>query len=208
MLHAGHHEYDQYGKHGGRGVEDVGDQHLPEDMPPAHHPSDAVVPSFRRPVGQERDDPQRPPGLDLGAPRLKRVSVGCSGTRDVMHGLHARPTAETPPPGHDGAKHSRRGRRTGRLRRRVLVYRAIDFLSTHIPDEPGPGDECLLLVHTRQVVGQVRYRICTDCARVSSPRSSSTSASTAPAWAPRAVTPTLPPSGTDLAQHAAQAHHP
>ncbi|WP_020124850.1 hypothetical protein [Streptomyces canus] len=58
----------------------------------------------------------------------------------------------------------RRGRRTGRLRRRVLAYRAIDFLSTHIPDDPGPGDECLLLVHTRQVVGQIRYRICTDCA--------------------------------------------
>ncbi|MGV9567921.1 GNAT family N-acetyltransferase [Streptomyces sp. NPDC003480] len=109
-----------------------------------------------------------------GVPRpLERVSVGCSGTRDVMHGLHARPTsssligqastAETSPPGHDGAKHAHRGRRTGRLRRRVLAYRAIDFLSTHIPDDPGPGDECLLLVHTRQVVGQVRYRICTDC---------------------------------------------
>ncbi len=91
-----------------------------------------------------------------------------------MHGLHARPTSngllgqtsadETPPPGHDGAKHSR-GRCTGRLRRRVLAYRAIDFLSTHIPDDPGPGEECLLLVHTRQVVGQVRYRICTDCAQ-------------------------------------------
>ncbi|MEU8473197.1 hypothetical protein AB0F30_35920, partial [Streptomyces sp. NPDC029006] len=85
-----------------------------------------------------------------------------------MHGLHARPTsssligqapaAETSPPGHNDAKHSRRGRRTGRLRRRVLAYRAIDFLSTHIPNGPGPGDECLLLVHTRQVVGQVRYR--------------------------------------------------
>lgn len=91
-----------------------------------------------------------------------------------MHGQHVRPTsggligqastAEPSPPGRDGAKHSRRGRRTGSLRRRVLAYRAIDFLSTHIPDDPGPGDECLLLVHTRQVVGQVRYRICTDCA--------------------------------------------
>ncbi len=92
-----------------------------------------------------------------------------------MHGVHARPvsssliakisTAETLPPGHDGAKHSHRGRRTGRLRRRLLAYRAIDFLSTHIPDDLGPGDECLLLVHIRQVVGQVRYRICTDCAQ-------------------------------------------
>ncbi|MFF7549628.1 hypothetical protein ACFZCU_39240 [Streptomyces canus] len=92
-----------------------------------------------------------------------------------MPGLHARPTsssligqactAQTSPPGHDGAKHSRRGRHTGRLRRLVLAYRAIDFLSTHIPDDPGPGDECLLLAHTRQVVGEVRYRICTDCAQ-------------------------------------------
>lgn len=92
-----------------------------------------------------------------------------------MHGQLARPTssgligqactAETSSPGHDGAKHSRRGRRAGRLRRRVLVYRAIDFVSTHIPDDPGPGDQCLLLVHTRQVVGQVRYRICTACAQ-------------------------------------------
>ncbi|MFJ9732701.1 GNAT family N-acetyltransferase [Streptomyces sp. NPDC101169] len=92
-----------------------------------------------------------------------------------MHGLHARrtstsligraSTAETAPPGHVGVKHSHRGRRAGRLRRRVLAYRAIEFLSTHIPDDPGPGDECLLLVHTRQVVGQVRYRICTDCAQ-------------------------------------------
>lgn len=113
-----------------------------------------------------------PPGGARGA--LERVSVGCSGTRDVMHGQHARPAsgslfgpsaAETSPPGHDGAKHSLRRRRSGRLRRRVLAYRAIDFLSTHIPDGPGPGDECLLLVHTRQVVGQVRYRICTDCAQ-------------------------------------------
>lgn len=92
-----------------------------------------------------------------------------------MHGHHARPTsrgligrastAEPEPPGHVGAKHIRRGRRTGRLRRRVLAYRAIEFQSTHIPDGPGPGDECLLLVHTRQVVGQVRYRVCADCAR-------------------------------------------
>ncbi|WP_327260979.1 hypothetical protein OG444_05140 [Streptomyces sp. NBC_01232] len=46
-----------------------------------------------------------------------------------------------------------------------LAYRAIEFLSGHIPDPSGPGEECLLLVHIRQVVGQVRYRICPDCAR-------------------------------------------
>lgn len=37
--------------------------------------------------------------------------------------------------------------------------------SPHIPDHTGPGEECLLLVHIRQVVGQVHYRICTDCAQ-------------------------------------------
>ncbi|MEU2118150.1 hypothetical protein ABZ567_21510 [Streptomyces sp. NPDC016459] len=91
-----------------------------------------------------------------------------------MHGQHARPTstlfgpaptAQTPPSGRAGAKHSRRGRLVGRLHRRLLAYRAIDFLSTHIPDHSGPGEECLLLVHGRQVVGQVQYRICADCAQ-------------------------------------------
>ncbi|MGW0366682.1 GNAT family N-acetyltransferase [Streptomyces sp. NPDC002990] len=92
-----------------------------------------------------------------------------------MHGQHARPTssslfgpapaAHTSPPGHAGAKHSRRSRLTGRLRRRILAYRAIEFLSTHIPHTSGPDEECLLLVHVRQVVGQVQYRICTDCAQ-------------------------------------------
>ena len=51
------------------------------------------------------------------------------------------------------------------MRRRIFAYRAIEFLSTHIPDDPGPGEECLLLVHIRQVVGQVQYRICSDCAQ-------------------------------------------
>ncbi|MFI5806820.1 hypothetical protein [Streptomyces sp. NPDC051561] len=49
------------------------------------------------------------------------------------------------------------------MRRRLLAYRAIEFLPTHLPDGPGPGEECLLLVHIRKVVGQVQYRICTDC---------------------------------------------
>ncbi|MFF9476592.1 hypothetical protein ACF1E9_28725 [Streptomyces roseolus] len=91
-----------------------------------------------------------------------------------MHGQHARPTstlfgpattAPAPPAAHGRAKHSRRGRITGRLRRRILAYRAIDFFSTHIPDHSGTGEECLLLVHVRQVVGQVHYRICADCAQ-------------------------------------------
>ncbi|MER6218362.1 hypothetical protein ABT213_30500 [Streptomyces sp. NPDC001674] len=89
-----------------------------------------------------------------------------------MHGHHARPTgsslfgpAPAAPAPHTGARHSRRSRLTGRLRRRILAYRSIDFLSTHIPDTSGPGEECLLLVHIRQVVGQVHYRLCTDCAQ-------------------------------------------
>ncbi|MGW7440865.1 hypothetical protein [Streptomyces sp. NPDC054849] len=89
-----------------------------------------------------------------------------------MHGQHARPSSTLfgPVPtattsSQSGAKHSRRGRITGRLRRRILAYRAIEFLSTHVPDHSGPGEECLLLVHVRQVVGQVHYRICTGCAQ-------------------------------------------
>ncbi|MEU4360134.1 hypothetical protein [Streptomyces virginiae] len=92
-----------------------------------------------------------------------------------MHGQHARPTssslfgpaptAATPPPARTGPKHSRRSRVTGRLRRRILAYRAIEFLSTHIPHDPGPGEECLLLVHIRQVVGEIQYRICHHCAQ-------------------------------------------
>ncbi|MFE2878440.1 hypothetical protein ACFXG6_30440 [Streptomyces roseus] len=92
-----------------------------------------------------------------------------------MHGQHARPlsnslfgpapAARTSPTGRTGAKHSRRSRLTGRLRRRILAYRAVDFLSTHLPDTSGPGEECLLLVHIRQIVGQVHYRLCTPCAQ-------------------------------------------
>ncbi|MEV4947324.1 hypothetical protein [Streptomyces sp. NPDC053755] len=91
-----------------------------------------------------------------------------------MHGQHARPTstwyrpaptAPTRPPGHARTRHTRRGWITGRLRRRILAYRAVEFLTTHIPGTPGPGEECLLLVHARQVVGQVQYRLCADCAR-------------------------------------------
>ncbi|MDJ0385968.1 hypothetical protein [Streptomyces sp. G-G2] len=66
--------------------------------------------------------------------------------------------------GHQGAKHSRRKKLMGRLRRRLLAYREVEFLSSHIPGDPGPGKECLLLVHIRKVIGQVHYRICTHCA--------------------------------------------
>ncbi|MEU9102427.1 hypothetical protein [Streptomyces sp. NPDC048361] len=91
-----------------------------------------------------------------------------------MHGHHARPAttlfglapaASSASDGRTGARHSGLGRfrLTGRLRRRILAYRAIDFLSTHIPDSSGPGEDCLLLVHIRQVVGQIHYRYCDRC---------------------------------------------
>ncbi|MFF5338430.1 hypothetical protein [Streptomyces sp. NPDC013181] len=90
-----------------------------------------------------------------------------------MQGQHARlrstssitqPMGGRSVPGSGGAKHARRGGGlTARLRRRVRAYRAVEFLSTHIPGHAGPGEECLLLVNVRQVVGQVRYRFCPTC---------------------------------------------
>ncbi|MEU9304895.1 GNAT family N-acetyltransferase [Streptomyces sp. NPDC048269] len=91
-----------------------------------------------------------------------------------MHGHHARPvvtrfdpasTTRPPPDGQPGPGLSLRARVTTRLHRWVLAHRAIEFTPTRIPDGPGPGEECLLLVHIRQVVGRVHYRICTDCAQ-------------------------------------------
>ncbi|MFF5637404.1 hypothetical protein [Streptomyces sp. NPDC012825] len=89
-----------------------------------------------------------------------------------MHGHHARPSSSTmfgsafaPSPDRPTGRHSRRGRITTRLRRRFMAYGAVEFLSTHVPDDPGPGEERLLLVHTRQVVGEVHYRMCARCAR-------------------------------------------
>lgn len=90
-----------------------------------------------------------------------------------MHGQHARsastlfgpaPEGETPPPEQGGPRHSRGRRLTGRLRRRLLAYREIEFLSSRAPGDHGPGEDSLLLVHIRKVVGQVHYRICTHCA--------------------------------------------
>ncbi|MEU9146076.1 hypothetical protein [Streptomyces sp. NPDC048349] len=86
-----------------------------------------------------------------------------------MSGEHARPTSvlfrsapETKAPLHR-ARRSRRGGLGRRLRRRLFAYRDVEFLSTHIPGDPGPGEECLLLVHVRRVVGQIHYRACATC---------------------------------------------
>ncbi|MFG2717169.1 hypothetical protein ACGFW5_02515 [Streptomyces sp. NPDC048416] len=87
-----------------------------------------------------------------------------------MHGQHARPTSTlfgsvskegTPAPG--GPRHSR-SRPSGHLRRRLLAYRQVEFVSPRLPGDQGTDEDSLLLVHTRKVVGQVRHRICGRCA--------------------------------------------
>lgn len=89
-----------------------------------------------------------------------------------MHGQHARPTSTlfrttpeggAPPVG--AGRHSAGGGILRRLRRRLLAYQHIDLLSSHIPGDTGAGDEVLLLVHVRKVVGEVRYRMCPTCAK-------------------------------------------
>ncbi len=90
-----------------------------------------------------------------------------------MPGQHARPASTPTPfapaasertPRPDGSRHARRGRFAQRLRRKILAYRDIDFLSSHHPRQAAHDESCLLLVHIRKVVGQVRYRICSSCA--------------------------------------------
>ncbi|MGW7435326.1 hypothetical protein [Streptomyces sp. NPDC054849] len=88
-----------------------------------------------------------------------------------MSGDHARPTSAlyrsgprpSPAAPSHGARHGRREGLGRRLRRRILAYRDVEFLSTRIPGDPTPAQECLLLVHVRKVVGQIHYQICTSC---------------------------------------------
>ncbi|WP_386253718.1 hypothetical protein [Streptomyces zhihengii] len=87
-----------------------------------------------------------------------------------MHGRHVR-SARTPGPGMSPAgpsypRHARRGPSTSRLRRRITAYREVDLLTATMPaGSVRPAEECLLLVHSRHVVGHVCYRICRLCAR-------------------------------------------
>ncbi|MGX5187791.1 hypothetical protein ACWKT5_34860 [Streptomyces avermitilis] len=90
-----------------------------------------------------------------------------------MPALHARPTSnafnpapagETPVVGLGSGRHRRKARITGRLRLRMIAYRDVEFLSSRTPGDTGGGEEYLLLVHVRKVVGRVDYRICTACA--------------------------------------------
>ncbi|MFD9568682.1 hypothetical protein ACFWBI_02430 [Streptomyces sp. NPDC059982] len=91
-----------------------------------------------------------------------------------MSGEHARPTSTLfhSAPEHETATaaHAAKRRHTlrRRLRRRILAYSGIEFLT---PDSSegantgtGTGEERLLLVHDGSVVGRVRYHLCAACA--------------------------------------------
>ncbi|MEU9473606.1 hypothetical protein AB0D78_45115 [Streptomyces avermitilis] len=89
-----------------------------------------------------------------------------------MPALHARPTSnafdpapagETPVAGPGSGRHRRKARIAGRLRLRIIACRDIEFLSSRTPGHAGGGEEYLLLVHVRKVVGRVDYHICTAC---------------------------------------------
>ncbi|MFH9864144.1 hypothetical protein [Streptomyces sp. NPDC017202] len=62
-----------------------------------------------------------------------------------------------------GGRHRRSERRWGRWHRRLLAYRGIELLVSPAPETA--GEECLLLVHIRKVVGRVTYRSCGECAQ-------------------------------------------
>ncbi|MFE9792738.1 hypothetical protein ACFYRL_13495 [Streptomyces goshikiensis] len=67
-------------------------------------------------------------------------------------------------PSDDAGRHAGGGGILRRLRRRILAYQHVELLSSHIPGDTGTGDEVLLLIHVRKVVGEVRYRMCLTCA--------------------------------------------
>lgn len=88
-----------------------------------------------------------------------------------MHGHHARPTStlfrttphpEAPPAA--AGRHAGGGGALRRLRRRILAYQHIELLSSRVPGDTAAGEEVLLLVHVRKVVGEVHYRMCLTCA--------------------------------------------
>lgn len=100
--------------------------------------------------------------------------MGCavSGTREGMQGnqtyamsdAHGRPgTRAGAPTRRAEGRHRRTGRRGGRWHRRLLAYRDVELLPSSSLDG-GAGEECLLLVHIRKVVGRVAYRACDECA--------------------------------------------
>ncbi|WP_406011099.1 hypothetical protein OG440_36905 [Streptomyces sp. NBC_00637] len=81
-----------------------------------------------------------------------------------MSDTHGRPgSREGASPRRTEGRHRRAGRRAGRWHRRWLSYRDVELLPSSSP-EGGAGEECLLLVHIRKVVGRVTYRACAECA--------------------------------------------
>ncbi|MFF3203985.1 hypothetical protein [Streptomyces sp. NPDC002962] len=81
-----------------------------------------------------------------------------------MSDAHGRPgTREGAPTRRAEGRHRRTGRRGGRWHRRLLAYRDVELLPSSSLDG-GAGEECLLLVHIRKVVGRVAYRACDECA--------------------------------------------
>lgn len=59
-------------------------------------------------------------------------------------------------------RHTRPGRRRGKLHRRVLAYR--DVVIFHSPAPASERAQSLLLVYIRRVVGEVTYEVCEHCA--------------------------------------------
>ncbi|WP_079074039.1 hypothetical protein [Streptomyces sp. Root1310] len=81
-----------------------------------------------------------------------------------MSDAHGRPgTRAGAPTRRAEGRHRRTGRRGGRWHRRLLAYRDVELLPSSSLDG-GAGEECLLLVHIRKVVGRVAYRACDECA--------------------------------------------
>ncbi|WP_307167236.1 GNAT family N-acetyltransferase [Streptomyces rishiriensis] len=81
-----------------------------------------------------------------------------------MSDAHGRPgSQEVAPPRRAEGRHRRTGRRWGRWHRRLLAYRDVELLPSSSL-EGRAGEECLLLVHIRKVIGRVTYRACDECA--------------------------------------------
>lgn len=80
----------------------------------------------------------------------------------AMSNAHGRPVREGSSQRQAEGRHRRHGRRGGRWHHRLLAYRGVELLPSSALESA--GEECLLLVHIRKVVGRVTYRACEECA--------------------------------------------
>jgi hypothetical protein len=80
----------------------------------------------------------------------------------AMSNAHGRPVREDSVQRRAKGRHRRPGRRGGRWHRRLLAYRGVELLPSSALE--GAGEECLLLVHIRKVIGRVTYHACDECA--------------------------------------------